>query len=67
MARRPNRTEAEEKLGRARRLVQARKDAGLTPLEAALKTRININTLKAHESARNGFTPSDALTYAKAY
>jgi len=67
MARTTNRTEAAERLGRARRLVAARKKVGLSRPKAVEKTGININTLKAHESGRNGFSPSDAKIYAKAY
>jgi DNA-binding XRE family transcriptional regulator len=67
MAGKTNWVELKERQGRAQRLVAARKRAKMRPKEAAEKTGINLNTLKAHESGRNGFSPSDALKYAKAY
>lgn len=53
---------------RAKRLVTARKNAKFSgPTAVCKKFGWNINTYKAHEQGRNGFSVSDAQKYAEAF
>ncbi|RCL01130.1 MAG: putative transcriptional regulator/toxin [Candidatus Tokpelaia sp. JSC189] len=57
-----------ERIARAKRLVQARKEAGFTgPTSVANMLDINVNNYKAHEAGRNGFEAVDGKRYAKAF
>ncbi|AVX04303.1 hypothetical protein MXMO3_01778 [Maritalea myrionectae] len=57
-----------EREQRAERLVAARKNAGFRgPQPVSDKFGWNINSYKAHESGRNGFNPTRAQEYAKAF
>lgn len=57
-----------ERLARAKRLVEARKDAGFSgPVAVANALDINVNNYKAHEQGRNGFEAVDGKKYAKAF
>lgn len=57
-----------EKEARAKRLVEARKNAGYTSAsKAAQRFNWNENSYKAHESGRNGFGIADAKRYAFAF
>lgn len=60
--------EQHERHERAKRLVQARKNAGFTSAKKA-SDRFNwkVDTYKAHESGRNGFGVAYAKAYAKAF
>ncbi|MCF1449415.1 transcriptional regulator [Agrobacterium vitis] len=58
-----------ERQERAKRLIEARKAAGLSGPKA-IQERFpdwSINNYKAHESGRNGFGIADAKRYAKAF
>lgn len=57
-----------ERAERAKRLVQARKAAGIKgPKEIADRFGWPINNYKAHEAGRNGFGIADAKKYAEAF
>lgn len=61
-------TEKQERVKRAKRLVDARKAAGFSgPKAVEDRFGWNINNYKAHEAGRNGFGLADARMYAKAF
>jgi phage repressor protein C with HTH and peptisase S24 domain len=64
----PKEIEHREREERAKRLVAARKRAGLSgPRAVADRFGFNINNYKAHESGRNGFSSAQSDEYAAAF